>query len=280
MNNRIDLKFKELKKKKKTAFIAFITAGDPSLKVTEELVIAFEKAGVDIVELGVPFSDPLADGPTIQASSLRALQRHVNLSRILDMVKSIRRKSQMPVALMTYYNPVFHYGEEKFIVTARQCGVDGLIIPDLPPEEGHALIKFARAQDMATVFFLAPTTTPQRMRHIAQASSGFIYYVSLTGVTGARRQLPLTIKKQVDSTRQLTKKPICVGFGVSTPSQVKAMAQIADGVIVGSVIVNEIERNRGSRNLVRDVSQFVAKLAGLPTYLPTYLPTCRQAGVL
>ncbi|OGX37884.1 MAG: tryptophan synthase subunit alpha [Omnitrophica WOR_2 bacterium RIFCSPLOWO2_12_FULL_50_9] len=261
MNNRIDQKFKELRKKKRKAFIAFITAGDPSLKITEELVVAFEKTGVDIVELGVPFSDPLADGPTIQASSLRALHRHVNLFRILDTVKRIRQRSQMPIALMTYYNPVFHYGEEKFIVQAKQCGVDGLIIPDLPPEEGGALIKSARAQDMATVFFLAPTTTPQRMRYIAQASSGFIYYVSLTGVTGARRQLSFTIKKQVDMARQLTKKPVCVGFGVSTPFQVKAMAQIADGVIVGSAIVNEIEKNRGHKRLVQNVSRFVARLS-------------------
>lgn len=259
--NRIDQKFKELHAHKKKAFIAFITAGDPDLKTTEQLVLAFGKAGVDIVELGVPFSDPLADGPTIQAASQRALKKHINLKSILAAVKRIRQKSQIPIALMTYYNPVFHYGEERFARKAKACGVDGLIIPDLPPEEGHNLIRAARQNGLATVFFLAPTTTPRRMKHIVNASTGFIYYVSLTGVTGARQQLPASLTQQVRLAKRLTRKPVCVGFGVSTPAQVRAVAKTADGVIVGSAIVNAIDKNKGKKQLVFNVARFVRKLS-------------------
>ncbi len=259
--NRIDLKFKELRKKRKKAFIAFITAGDPDLKTTEQLVLAFEGAGVNIVELGVPFSDPLADGPTIQAASQRALKKHVNLENILATVKRIRQRSQMPIALMTYYNPVFHYGEERFARKAKACGVDGLIVPDLPPEEGHTLIRAARANGLATVFFLAPTTTPKRMKHIVNAATGFIYYVSLTGVTGARQQLPTSLTQHVRLAKRLTRKPVCVGFGVSTPAQVRMVAKVADGVIVGSAIVNAIAQNKGKKQLVTNVARFVQKLS-------------------
>ncbi|MBI5415495.1 MAG: tryptophan synthase subunit alpha [Candidatus Omnitrophica bacterium] len=262
MENKIDLKFKELEKKKKKAFIAFITAGDPNLSVTEKLVLAFEKAGVDIVELGVPFSDPLADGPTIQAASQRALKKHVNLESILAVVKRIRQRSQIPIALMTYYNPVFHYGEDRFTAKAKASGVDGLIIPDLPPEEGHNLIRAARQDGLATVFFLSPTTTSERMRRVAKSSTGFIYYVSLTGVTGARRQLPGTLRRQVELAKRFTRKPVCVGFGVSTPAQIRAVAAAADGVIVGSAIVNAIAKQKNSKNLVQHVSSFVQHLAG------------------
>ena len=259
--NRIDQKFQELQKRKKKAFIAFITAGDPDLRTTEQLVPAFEGAGVDIVELGVPFSDPLADGPTIQAASQRALKKHVNLESILAVVKRIRQRSQIPIALMTYYNPVFHYGEERFARKAKACGVDGLIVPDLPPEEGHNLIRAARQNGLATVFFLAPTTTPQRMKHIVNASTGFIYYVSLTGVTGARQELPTSLTQQVRLAKRMTRKPVCVGFGVSTPAQVRQVAKVADGVIVGSAIVNAIAQNKGKKQLVANVARFVQKLS-------------------
>jgi len=258
--NRIDHKFKELKRKRKKAFIAFITAGDPSLKVTEELVLAFEKNGVDIIELGVPFSDPLADGPTIQAASQRALKNHVTLNKILNLVKKIRLKSQIPIALMTYYNPVFRYGDDKFVQRAVKMGVDGVIVPDLPPEEAGNLIGSARKNNLSAIFFLSPTTTPKRMRGIIKVSSGFIYYVSLTGVTGARRKLDHNVTKNVRLAKRLTGKPICVGFGVSTSQQVKAISKIADGVIIGSVIIKNIEKNKGKKNLVRNVSKFVHQL--------------------
>lgn len=260
--NRIDLKFKELRKKRQKAFIAFITAGDPDFKTTEDLVISFEGAGVDIVELGVPFSDPLADGPTIQAASQRALKKHVNIDGIFHAVERIRRRSQIPIALMTYYNPVFHYGEEKFLARAKNCGVDGILVPDLPPEEAGTLIRSAKALEMAAVFFLAPTTTNDRMRRIVKASTGFIYYVSLTGVTGARVFLSDTIRKHVHAARRLTGKPVCVGFGVSTAAQVKSIARMADGVIVGSAVINEIARNAGKKDLVQNVTRFIRNLTG------------------
>jgi len=259
--NRIDQKFKELSRKKKKAFIAFVTAGDPNLKTTEELVLAFEQAGTDIVELGVPFSDPLADGPTIQASSQRALKKGVNLEKILKTVSRIRQKSQVPIVLMTYYNPVFHYGEDKFMRDAKKCGVDGFIIPDLPPEEAKGLIRSAKARDLSTIFFLAPTTTSQRMKRVVKASTGFVYYVSMTGVTGASKGFSKENAAKIRSAKRFTKKPICVGFGVSTPSQVKSVAKIADGVIVGSAIVKQIDRNKGKKNLVKNVSRLVWTLA-------------------
>jgi tryptophan synthase alpha chain len=257
--NRIDQKFKDLKKKK--AFIAFITAGDPNLKITEELVYAFERNGVDIVELGVPFSDPLADGPTIQASSQRSLKKGTNLNKILDTVNRIRQRSQIPIALMTYYNPIFRYGEDKFIRDALKYGVDGVIIPDLPPEEAGNFTRTAKKSGLATVFFLAPTTTRQRMKRIIYAATGFVYYVSLTGVTGAHKSFSNKNTSNIRSAKRMTNKPICVGFGVSTPTQVRSVAQMADGVIVGSAIVNQIEKNRGKKNLVKNVSRFVWSLS-------------------
>lgn len=259
--NRIDQKFSELKGKKRKAFIAFITAGDPSLKITEELVYSFERNGVDIIELGVPFSDPLADGPIIQASSQRSLKKGTNLSKILNTVKRIRQRSQVPIALMTYYNPVFHYGEAKFIRDARECGVDGVIIPDLPPEEAGAIIKLAKAQQLATIFFLAPTTIRRRMKQIVKAATGFVYYVSFAGVTGASKDFSNKNAINIRSAKKITQKPICVGFGVSTPAQVRSVARMADGVIVGSAIVNQIEKNQGKKNLVANVSRFVRTLA-------------------
>ena len=261
INNRIENKFKELRARKKKAFIAFITAGDPNLKTTEELVVAFEKCGVDLVEIGVPFSDPLADGPTIQAASQRALQKKVTLKKILESVRKIRQRSEIPIALMTYYNPVLHFGEEKFTQSARDAGVDGVIIPDLPPEEAGSLLKSARKNNLAVIFFLSPTTTTERMKRIVKLSRGFIYYVSITGVTGARSHLPEEIKNNVQLAKRYTKTPICVGFGVSTAAQVKSVARVSDGVIVGSAIVNEIFRNAGKKDLVKNVARFVSRLA-------------------
>ncbi len=261
MTNRIKQKFKELRAKKKKAFIAFLTAGYPNLKTTEELVLAFDKKGVDIVELGVPFSDPLADGPTIQMSSQEALKKGVTLEKILEMVKRIRKKSDIPIALMTYYNPVFAMGDKKFVAKAKVAGVDGVIVPDLPPEEAGKLITYARLSDLSTIFFLAPTTTKERMKHIVQASNGFIYYVSLTGVTGERTQIPKTLSQGVKAAKRITNKPICVGFGISSAPQVKSVAKIADGVIVGSAIIKSIEKNLGRKDLVQKVSRFVASLS-------------------
>lgn len=259
--NRIERTFKELKRKKKKAFIPFITAGDPNLKTTEELVLSFEGAGADIVELGVPFSDPLADGPTIQESSTRALNKGVNLAKILKTVARIRQKSQIPIALMTYYNPVFHYGEDKFIRDAKKSGVDGVIIPDLPPEEAKVLVRAAKKRGVAVVFFLAPTTTHQRMKKIVKASTGFIYYVSIAGVTGTTKRFSAQNAAKIRAAKKFTKKAICVGFGIATPAQARSVAKIADGIIVGSAIIKQIDKNRGKKNLVKNVSRFVRTLS-------------------
>ncbi len=259
--NRIDQKFKDLKARKKAAFIPFITAGDPNLQTTEQLALSFEGAGADILELGVPFSDPIADGPTIQASSQRALKNKVNLEQILALVERLRAKSQMPIALMTYYNPVLHFGLEKFCRFAKAAGVDGLIVPDLPPEEAEDLICLAKAQDLSMVFFAAPTTPKSRLSLIIKAASGFIYYVSLTGVTGARSDLPPEVIKNVQRIKQLTDKPVCVGFGISTPQQVKDIGAVADGVIVASAIINKMQEHAGSKDLISAISNYVQSLS-------------------
>jgi len=259
--NRIDKKFNELRKVRKKVFIAYITAGDGGLATTAKLVPALEKAGADIIELGIPFSDPLADGPTIQAASQRALKNKVNLASIFGMVRGLRAKTNIPLVFMTYYNPVFKYGTQEFIASCAQNGVDGVIVPDLPDEEAQGLIKAAKRYKVASVFLAAPTSTRERIRNIAKDSTGFIYYVSLTGVTGARRKLPLEIISKVKLIKSMTKSPVCVGFGVSGPDQARAIAKAADGVIVGSAIIKIIEKNLKNKNLVDRVSKFAKNLA-------------------
>lgn len=259
--NRIDQTFKQLRAQKKKAFIAFITAGHPSLKATHDLVLAFEDSGVDIIELGVPFSDPMAEGPTIQASSKWAIEQGVSLKKVLELVKSLRLKTQIPLCFMTYYNIIFHYGEEKFVKEAKAAGVDGFIIPDLPPQEGRVLIDAARQANLATIFFVAPTTSSERIKPIAQASTGFIYYISLTGVTGVKQALPSKVITDLKRIKKLTHKPVCVGFGISTSQQVKSISQVADGVIVGSAIVKEIQKHIKDQQLISKTAAMVRSLS-------------------
>jgi tryptophan synthase alpha chain len=260
--NRIERKFRQLKKDKKKAFIAFITAGYPGLSATEKLVYEFSKTGVDIIELGVPFSDPIADGPVIQESSFEALRKGVNLGRILKLVKKIRKKTDIPICLMTYYNPVYCFGEERFLKEAVFSGVDGVIIPDLPPEEGLEFSRKAKKLDIDVIFLLSPTSTEKRSRLVSSASRGFIYYVSLTGVTGARKKLPSDLKKHILKIKGRTDKSVCVGFGVSTREQIRQICQVADGVIVGSAIVKKIKENINKPDLVKRVKVFVKGLTG------------------
>ncbi|NQT47272.1 MAG: tryptophan synthase subunit alpha [Candidatus Omnitrophica bacterium] len=251
--NRIDKTFKRLKKKRDKAFIAFITAGYPNLSATKSVVKELAQRGADIIELGVPFSDPLADGPTIQAASERALKNRVNLKSIFRLVKELRKDIQTPIALMTYYNPIFRYGLEKFTKDALRAGVDGVIVPDLPIDEDLALRKALRGSGIKEILFLAPTSTTDRIKQAARRAGGFIYYVSLTGVTGARKKLPQEIARNVRRIKQYTKTPVCVGFGISGPKQAEKIAKVADGVIVGSVLIKAITENFGKKDFIKRV---------------------------
>lgn len=256
--NRIDRKFLDLKRLGKKAFIAFITVGDPNLATTAKLILELEKRGVDIIELGVPFSDPLADGPTIQASSQRALKNKITLKKVLKLAKDLRKRSNIPLALMTYYNPIFRYGQDKFVRDAVQSGLDGVIIPDLPPEEAKVLTGLAKKHKFDIIFFLSPTSSLNRIKLVARVSKGFIYYVSLTGTTGAREKLPKDLLENLKTIKRFTAKPVCVGFGISRPEQVAILAKVADGVIVGSAIVEVIEKNINRSNLVEKVGNFIS----------------------
>ncbi|MDP3730305.1 MAG: tryptophan synthase subunit alpha [Candidatus Omnitrophota bacterium] len=260
--NRIDKKFRELKERKRKAFIAYITAGDPDLSTTKRIALALEGAGVDIIELGIPFSDPLADGPVIQAASYRALQKKVTLKKIFASVRDLRQATDIPIAFMTYYNPVLRYGVEKFIKSCKYDGVDGVIIPDLPYEEAKDLVQGAGREGVATIFLAAPTSTRSRLKNIVNNSTGFIYYVSLTGVTGARSELPPEAASNVRLIRSMTKKPVAVGFGISGERQAHDIAKVADGVIVGSAIVKIIADNqKNNKMLISKVSSFSKRLA-------------------
>lgn len=243
MISRITKTFKRLKKEGKKAFIPYVMAGDPSLERTKEIVILFGECGADIVELGVPFSDPLADGPTIQRASERALKNGVTLRKVISHVKDLRQITRIPIVLMTYYNPVFKYGEENFIKDSKDAGVDGVIIPDLPPDEAEDFIKQSRKAVLDSIFLLAPTSTEDRIKKVTKASSGFIYYVSITGITGANLLLDGSMDVLISKIKKYTDKPIAVGFGVSTPMEASAVAGLSDGVIVGSAIVKRLHES-------------------------------------
>ena len=221
----------------RTALIAYLMVGYPSLEATLAVVPLLEQWGCDIVELGIPFSDPLADGATIQQASHGALHNGVTPSRCLEMVRELRLKTRIPLVFMTYFNPVLHYGLDEFCCDSRQAGADGLIIPDLPPEEGPELEAVSQRQGIDLIYLLAPTSTEERVRLVASRSRGFIYLVSTTGVTGAREKLAGGLAGFVARVRRVADQPLCVGFGISTPEQAKEVAEYADGVIVGSRIV-------------------------------------------
>ncbi len=229
--------FKELKKSGGKAFIPYIMAGDPSLEDTKRFISELQEAGADMIELGVPFTDPLADGPTIQRAHERALAQGVTLRKVLSFVEKVRQDTEIPIIIMTYYNPVFKYGIEAFIKEAVRVGVDGVIIPDLIPDEAGDFISIARIHGLDTIFLLAPTSTDDRIRKVIKASTGFIYYVSITGITGAKLLIDETMKETIRRIRTFTNKPVAVGFGVSNPEEARVVAEIADGVIVGSAIV-------------------------------------------
>jgi tryptophan synthase alpha chain len=231
--------FELCRAEKRTAFVPFLVAGDPTLEASEDLFAALVEAGADLIEVGVPFSDPIADGPTIQAAAQRALAEGATLDRILDMVARLRgRGIATPIVLFSYCNPILAYGLERFAEHAAECGVDGVLCVDLPPEEAEGpYLDALAASGLDPIFLLAPTSTKARILRVAEAGSGFVYYVSRAGVTGARESVRKSLKREVKALRRQVKLPIAVGFGVSTPEQVREVAKVADGVVVGSALV-------------------------------------------
>jgi tryptophan synthase alpha chain len=259
--SRIKNTFNRLKKKNETALIPYIMAGDPDLATTKTLILEMEKSGCDIIELGAPFSDPLADGPVIQKAAIRSLTNRTSIADVLGLVADVRKTSTIPLILMTYYNLIFKYGEERFVHDAVAAGLDGLILPDLPPEEAGTLMLSAKKAGLDTIFLLAPTSTDDRIKLVAKVTRGFVYYVSLTGVTGSKLAVQNSIKDALLRIKSATDKPVAVGFGISSPDQAAQVSLWgADGVIVGSALVKVIEENIGSPELVARVVAFVKAL--------------------
>jgi tryptophan synthase alpha chain len=258
--SHIDAAFARLRASGERALMPYFSAGVPSLEVTPRLVLAAERAGADLVELGVPFSDPIADGPVIQRGSAHGLAAGATLPRVLEMVAGLRGTVRIPLLLMGYYNPIFSFGLKAFARAAVEVGVHGVIVPDLPPEEADELAAAADLAGLDLVHLVAPTSTAGRVRLIARRSRGFVYLVSLTGVTGERPGLPADLAAQIRAVRRVTTKPVCVGFGIGRPEQVRAVGALADGVIVGSAIMRLIEERATRSSLVDDVAEFIAAL--------------------
>ncbi len=266
--NRIDRTFEKLRTDGRKGFVAYICAGDPSLRRTKELALAFEKVGVDIVELGVPFSDPIADGVVNQRAAERALRNNVSLADVISLVGDIRKKSDLPIVLFTYVNPVLKYGVENFCRDLKEAGGDGALTLDYPPEEAGSYKELMDKHGLSTIGLIAPTTPPERVRAIIGFCSGFIYYVSRTGVTGMQDHVEKGISPMVRRIKSLTDKPVAVGFGISTPQQAQAVAKVADAVVVGSAIVKKIEQYGAAPEMVERVSRFTNSLTKAVKNLP------------
>jgi tryptophan synthase alpha chain len=242
---RIGQRFAQRRQEGGKAFVAFLTAGDPSLERTATAALELERAGADVLELGVPFSDPLADGPVIQRASQRALERGVRLEDVFATVRRIRQTSELPLLLFSYFNPLLQYGLGRLAADARDAGVDGVLVTDLPPEEADEWLEAARPAGLDTVFLAAPTSPDARLRKVAAASRGFVYAVSRTGVTGERAALSDDARPLVERLRGLTGEPVALGFGIASPEQARAAAAVADGIVVGSALVRFLEEDPG-----------------------------------
>ena len=258
--NRIVEKFAQLKRASKKGFIVYIGAGDPNLKATRELALAFDKSGVDILELGVPFSDPLADGLVNQLAAQRGLESGTTPPKLLETIAAIRKDSQIPIVLYIYFNLIHRVGMEKFITDAARAGVDGLLVLDLPPEESDNYEALMKKTGLCHIYLVAPTTPEARMELIVKRGAGFIYYISREGVTGMQSQVASNLAEQVGKIRAHTNLPIAVGFGISNPEQAKLVAQNADAIVVGSAVVNQIAEQGKSPELVAKVGAFVKAL--------------------
>jgi tryptophan synthase alpha chain len=258
--SRLERCFAALEERKETALVTYVMAGDPDLPTSGRMAMACVEGGADILELGFPFSDPIADGPTLQRASERALASGTTLKGVLQLAGEVRRKSDVPIALMGYLNPVLAMGEERFLDACVAAGVDAVILPDLPPEEAEGFCAQAARRGVSVVFLLAPTSDEARCRAAAAVASGFIYYVSVTGVTGARAELPPDIGDKLARVRAVSPVPVVVGFGISSPEQAKALAAYAEGVVVGSAIVNRVAQGGSVEEAAERVRQFVAAL--------------------
>ncbi len=258
--NRLDSCFASLKAQGRRAFVAYICAGDPTLDATVEIVKALEAAGVDVVELGLPFSDPLADGIVNQLAADRALRSGTTTPKVLEMIKRIREVSQIPLVLFTYLNPVYTYGYERFHVDAYAAGADGVLVLDLPPDEACQNAELKPASGLHHIQLIAPTTPPERVPSIAKVAEGFIYYVSREGVTGTQTSVASGIDTMVECIQAASPVPVCVGFGISTPEQAAQVARMADGIIVGSAIVKLVDKHGKDADLAARVTEFVKPL--------------------
>jgi len=258
--SRIEKVFAQLAAEKRPGLIPFITAGDPDLKTSTELVRTLAASGADVVELGFPFSDPMADGPTIQAASERALAAGASLEGVLKLVAEVRRDCQVPLVLMGYFNPVYRYGVERFAADAAAAGVDGLLLVDLPPEEADEILPALKKHGIDMITLLAPTTPPERMKRLAEQGSGYLYYVSMTGVTGTKRLDPEDIRQAVSEVRALSPIPVGVGFGITNAADAATVGSYADAVVVGSALVKVIDEFGQSAELQQRVADFVFEL--------------------
>ncbi len=258
---RIERCFRALRRRGEAALVPYIMAGDPDLDATRALLRAAVEAGADLLELGVPFSDPTADGPVIQRAGVRALRRGTSLRQILEMVAELRRTGfETPIVLFGYYNPIFHYGPARLAEDAARAGVDGLLVVDLPPEEADELWTPARAAGLDVIFLLAPTSDERRVRAVLRKASGFVYFVSMTGITGTKAIDASDVRRMVDGLRTRCRLPIGVGFGITTPAEAAAVASYADAAVVGSAIVRLIEAKGAAPDLVAEVGDFIRAL--------------------
>ena len=260
--NKIEEKFKSLKDEGRSALVCYVTAGDPTIGLTKDIVFELENSGADIIELGIPFSDPMADGPTIQLASERSLANGTTLPDVLDIIKEVRKSSDIPIVLFGYYNPFLKYGLEKIAKDARSVGADGILVVDLPPEESKEFKKHTDENGLSLIFLLAPTSTESRIKLVSENASGFIYLVSITGVTGSRPDMEFQLSTLTNDIKELSNLPVGVGFGVSSAEHAKEISSFADAVIVGSALVKIIQENDSNKKvLLNKINTFINELS-------------------
>jgi len=256
MKGRLEEKFMELRQKNEKALVIYLTAGDPDLGTTYRLILGLASSAADVLEIGVPFSDPTADGPIIQEASQRALRKGVTLPDILDMIESVRKVSDIPIVLFGYYNPIFAYGNRNFATRAKKAGVDGILVVDLPHEESRELRQYTDRKGLDFISLIAPTTNNDRIREITKHATGFLYYISLTGVTGTKKPDPQDIREDTARIRKLTTLPTVIGFGISTPTQAAEISVYGDGIVIGSAFVKLVKENTDKPDLITIVSSY------------------------